>query len=879
MLFIYYLSKPVAWIIPWILQAIVYYRLLRKMEIEPRWAIVPFLAEGKMSKHLFRHKSVHLHFLILTAITLGGGFYLRYTRGGFQAKIIGLIFTLVAMLIYGTFLIILYWRICKCFNKGFFFKIGTILFPLIFLFILGNRDQIFWGFPEFQPIIRSWPLRLLFGLGYEAIFFSIAGGVLFLVTTLSTALYPPRFMVDLKLTEKMQKIEGLVGDGRVVSRKDMMGDAYASLNNTYKGRDFYFDHKNDKDVVVLEYIIGSNLEDNQGLASYNILQMKDATRKGSALKFVIEAGGSYRWFTKGIKDETVGRYEIANGDLKKVADVDNTTSMSEGEELYKFLAWAKENYPADRYMLVFWDHGGGLSSGFGSDDLNKRPEGSGDTMLVNEIVDAIEKSGMKFDMIGFDACLMQDIEIAKVLEPYADYYMASEETESGDGWYYTSAFGMLAEDPTTSTEDFGKELISSFDLYNAISHNGEAQSDTTLSLLDLTRVDAAYDALEQLYELQDAAIRDRSADYGDISLAASNSYAFAGTEQIDLIDYLEKLDGSDYDDSILASDQIDELINKVRSTIVYRNFVSNLGINGLAVTFPYDSLSTYGKEHTQYEALGLDKTKSFYDDYFSIMAFMKSKDSTPTMLFGIPIEPMDYTKEEWYVEGFENYAEIPSIIDIPMVKTEDGYRLELSDSAWEIVSDSKLVMYQKTGDNWRYLGEDVPGALDENDHPMASTDGTWIHIGNSLVCYEAQMPVETEMGVIYKGTVKARLNGKDDILLQIEWEPISEDTPREITGRVKGYTFLDDTEAHREKGIQELSPGDSLRFLFDIYDANGEFVETQLYGQSVRVTKMENLIVSDKPLGVCEVRYGIHLKDIFQRDFVTDMIDTALPQQ
>ena len=130
MLFTYYMTKPVNWIIPWILQAFVYYRILRKMGIDGKWALVPFMAEGKMSKNLFRHKWLHLHYLVLTAIILGGGLYLRNTRGGFNAKIIGLIFTVIAMLIYGTFLILLYWRICGTFNKGFFFMRRDCIYNL-----------------------------------------------------------------------------------------------------------------------------------------------------------------------------------------------------------------------------------------------------------------------------------------------------------------------------------------------------------------------------------------------------------------------------------------------------------------------------------------------------------------------------------------------------------------------------------------------------------------------------------------------------------------------------------------------------------------------------------------------------------------------------
>ena len=77
MLFIYYFSKPVAWILPWIIQAFIYYRLLRKLGLNGLWALVPFAAEGHFSRIFFKNRRYYFHSLILTAIFLGGGFYLR----------------------------------------------------------------------------------------------------------------------------------------------------------------------------------------------------------------------------------------------------------------------------------------------------------------------------------------------------------------------------------------------------------------------------------------------------------------------------------------------------------------------------------------------------------------------------------------------------------------------------------------------------------------------------------------------------------------------------------------------------------------------------------------------------------------------------------
>ena len=186
------------------------------------------------------------------------------------------------------------------------------------------------------------------------------------------------------------------------------------------------------------------------MASANIRQMKDVTTKGDNLKFVLQTGGSFRWFTSEIPENSNGRYVIEGGSISEVEKLDDKLCMSEPQSLTDFLNWGKQNYPADRYILVLWDHGGGFSLGYGSDSLNRRKDG--DTMLVNEMIEAISASGMKFDVIGFDACLMQTLETAVAFEPYADYYIASEESEGGFGWFYTSSFGRLAEDPTAGID-------------------------------------------------------------------------------------------------------------------------------------------------------------------------------------------------------------------------------------------------------------------------------------------------------------------------------------------------------------------------------------------------------------------------------------------
>ena len=181
----------------------------------------------------------------------------------------------------------------------------------------------------------------------------------------------------------------------------------------------------------------------------------------------MQAGAAERMFTSGMEDGSYARYTINDGKIEKVLDLDPSTCMVEKESLADFIRWTKENYPADRYMLVFWDHGGGLTYGYGQEQINRR-EDKGRLMPCSDLVEAVKEGGVQFDLIGFDTCLMQDIDLAYSLEPYADYFLASEESESGYGWNYTPGFSELAKNPGISTEDFGTFMISGFDPYNTI---------------------------------------------------------------------------------------------------------------------------------------------------------------------------------------------------------------------------------------------------------------------------------------------------------------------------------------------------------------------------------------------------------------------------
>ena len=54
--------------------------------------------------------------------------------------------------------------------------------------------------------------------------------------------------------------------------------------------------------------------------------------------------------------------------------------------------------------------------------------------IAKAIQDGLAASSIaKFDFIGFDACLMASMELLPVIQPYAKYFLASEDLEPGHG--------------------------------------------------------------------------------------------------------------------------------------------------------------------------------------------------------------------------------------------------------------------------------------------------------------------------------------------------------------------------------------------------------------------------------------------------------------
>jgi hypothetical protein len=144
---------------------------------------------------------------------------------------------------------------------------------------------------------------------------------------------------------------------------------------------------------------------------------------------LVYTGGCKKWQNSAVSSTTNQIWQVKDEGMICLEKDLGSHAMTDPDNLSWFIRWCEKNYPANRKALIFWDHGGGSVSGYGYDEKFAR-DGS---MDLAEIDEALTDGGVRFDFVGFDACLMATTETALMLGKHADYLIASEETEPGSG--------------------------------------------------------------------------------------------------------------------------------------------------------------------------------------------------------------------------------------------------------------------------------------------------------------------------------------------------------------------------------------------------------------------------------------------------------------
>ena len=276
--------------------------------------------------------------------------------------------------------------------------------------------------------------------------------------------------------------------------------------------------------AVYWYLCGSDLETNGGFATTDLSEMMEVQLPENA-NVVIQTGGAAVWQNDQMDPEKLQRW-LYNSEGLQLIEEQDTANMGDAQTLYEFLAFANENYPADKVAVTFWNHGGGSVGGAAFDELHGLD--SLDLAEMYQAFDAVwpaDAENPALELVGFDTCLMATVDVASTFQGFAKYLVASEEVEPGNGWLYSGWLGALAANTDMDGAAPGVAICDTY--YQGCEAVG-TQDQTTLSVTDLSKLDPLLEAYESFGQEAFAAAVEDPGFFAELGRAAAQSENYGG---------------------------------------------------------------------------------------------------------------------------------------------------------------------------------------------------------------------------------------------------------------------------------------------------------------------------------------------------------------
>jgi hypothetical protein len=130
------------------------------------------------------------------------------------------------------------------------------------------------------------------------------------------------------------------------------------------------------------------------------------------------------------------------------------------EGLSRFICWAMDNHPADRYMLITYGHGGAVA---GQTFLAKDNPAS--FLTLTEFGKVLAKYfGRKdgkpqLDILACDNCVMNGLETAYEIREQVDHMLGSQGLMLAVGWPYEKIINAIVDDPRQETKEVAGKIL------------------------------------------------------------------------------------------------------------------------------------------------------------------------------------------------------------------------------------------------------------------------------------------------------------------------------------------------------------------------------------------------------------------------------------
>lgn len=288
-----------------------------------------------------------------------------------------------------------------------------------------------------------------------------------------------------------------------------------------------------------------------------------------------------------MSDQSTRRYHVRRGTSAQADVVQELGPTNTGDPqcAIDFFTWGIQRCPARRYLVVLWNHGSGIDESNVYDRVPRlglrvsrraqRTRGAVplgrvhtamshgyrralfsttveaalrdraiayddtardflDNMELKRVLLEVKKAtGRRIDLVGFDACLMNMIELAYELRGSTDFVVGSEETEPGDGWPYDTILAELAENPRMTARELGSVIVQRY-------VESYPREEVTQSLLDLSKAPTVAEAVDVLATVLLKLIKTPEGLFA-VNQAMRKTQAFAVRDFIDLGDMVSQL--------------------------------------------------------------------------------------------------------------------------------------------------------------------------------------------------------------------------------------------------------------------------------------------------------------------------------------------------
>ncbi len=539
-------------------------------------------------------------------------------------------------------------------------------------------------------------------------------------------------------------------------------------------------------------------------------------------------------------DESGEMEELVSEELEDLGEVD----MGSSQTLVEFAKWAISNYPAEKYVLILSDHGMGWPGGWSDNDPTEFSE-----MTMDKIDEALAQivadTGIgQFEVVGFDACLMAQVESISAVAPYAKYTVASEETEPALGWAYSSFLQALTDDPSMDSAELAQAIVDSYIEQDGRITDDRARADLVAETLETTGEPTAEQVAEvfgnniTLTAVDSSTVGDLNAainelvvalaavDQSDVAEARARAQAYTsifGKESqqpyIDLGHFAALLQETIDDPAVqtAASGVIDAV---AASAVNEKHGPERPGSTGFTIYFPNSGLyeQTIDSEWLSYiKTAGRFSAASLWDDFLTFHYTGKKIDPTAVDLTVVEAEST--------VEDFTEIAEASAPEASATVTAPGAGEItfnSLTASAEEIsVSDTLDIDLSLEGENIGYIYI-YTLYYDEESESYVTVDTDFI----------ASEENEEVGGVTYPVW-----SDDSSIEFAVEWSPtiymVSDGVTEEFAAVVPDtYGITAEDTYYTLWGTYTFAGDQEGREAFLVFDANGAFVEAYVFSES-----------------------------------------------